>query len=143
MEDLSLHIMDIVENSLRAGAQCVEIKLFEDHKENTLSLEIEDDGQGMNADTLKGASDPFYTTKEGKRFGLGLPLLAQACEETGGSMIVENREPTGIRILATFHSDNIDMKPVGDIKETMRVLMASHPEVTFSYEYSAEDGGSA
>jgi signal transduction histidine kinase len=135
--------MDIVENALRAGAQRVEVKLTEDDMDKTLTLEITDNGKGMDEETLKNAANPFFTTKKGKRFGLGLSLLAQACEETGGSMEVENRKPEGIRILATFHSDNIDMKPVGDIKQTMRVLIASHPEVTFSYKYLAANGGSA
>lgn len=143
MEDLSLHIMDVVENSLRAGAHKVEVKLTQDDTDRTLTLEITDNGRGMDENTLKNAANPFFTTKEGKRFGLGLPLLAQACEETGGNMVVESRKPDGIRILATFHSDNIDMKPIGDIKQTLRVLIASHPEVTFSYKYIAANGGSA
>jgi signal transduction histidine kinase len=143
MEDLSLHILDIAENSLRAGAQNVGIRLVEDNDNNTLILEIEDDGQGMDEDILKNAADPFFTTKEGKKFGLGLSLLSQAAEEAGGMMRVEKRAVKGTRIVATFNRDNIDMKPVGNIHKTMRVLKASHPEVNFSFYHIIKNGGSA
>jgi signal transduction histidine kinase len=135
MEDLSLHILDIAENSLRAGAQNVSIRLVEDENDHALILEIEDDGKGMDDDTLKNAADPFFTTKAGKRFGLGLSLLSQASEAAGGSMKVERRTGTGTRIVATFDKDNIDIKPLGNIDKTMRVLKTSHPEVNFSFEH--------
>jgi signal transduction histidine kinase len=134
MEDLSLHIMDIAENSIRAGAQNVEIKLSEDKQNNTLILEIVDDGKGMNHQTLKNAADPFYTTKEGKKFGLGLSLLAQTSEEAGGSIKIEKREDKGTRIIVSFIRDHIDLKPMGDIKKTIRVLRAVHPEINFSFK---------
>ena len=138
MEDLSLHILDIAENSLRAGAQNVEIKLIEEN--NILKIEIEDDGVGMDEDTLKNAMSPFYTTKDGKKFGLGLSLLSQACEETGGTMKVEKRKNKGLRIVAFLKKDNIDLKPVGDIKKTMRVLRALHPKVNFTFEHIKKTG---
>ena len=133
MEDLSLHIMDIAENSIRAGAQNVEIKLSEDKQNNTLILEIADDGKGMNHQTQKKASDPFYTTKEGKRFGLGLSLLAQTSEEAGGNLKIERGAEKGTRIVVSFIRDHIDLKPLGDINKTIRVLRAVHPEINFSF----------
>jgi len=135
MEDLSLHIMDIAENSLRAGAENVDIRLVEDAENHTLTLEIVDDGPGMNEETLKNAMNPFFTTKDGKKFGLGLSLLSQASEDVGGEMKVEKGEERGLKITAIFHTDNIDMKPTGNIKGTLRVLRAAHPEVNFSFEH--------
>ncbi len=141
MEDISLHILDIAENSLRACAKNVHIRIIE--KNEKLILEIEDDGKGMNEDQLQKADDPFFTTKEGKKFGLGLSFLSQAAEETGGNLKIERRTGKGIRISACFNKNNIDMKPLGDIKKTMRVLKASHPEVNFVFEQIVEQGDSA
>ncbi|MCL5030710.1 MAG: ATP-binding protein [Bacteroidetes bacterium] len=141
MEDLSLHILDIAENSLNAGAQNIRVLLIE--KNETLILEIDDDGRGMNEDILSKANDPFFTTKEGKKIGLGLAFLSQAAEETGGNLKIERRAEKGIRITACFNKNNIDMKPLGDIKKTMRVLKASHPEVNFVFEHIVEQGDPA
>lgn len=141
MEDLSLHILDIAENSLNAGAKNIRVKLVE--KYETLILEIEDDGKGMDEDILLKAKDPFFTTKKGKRVGLGIPFLSQAAEETGGNLKIERRTEKGIRITACFNKNNIDMKPFGDIKKTMRVLKASHPEINFVFEQIVEKGDTA
>jgi signal transduction histidine kinase len=138
MEDLSLHIMDIAENSLRAGARNIEIRLIEEN--NTLIIEIEDDGQGMDEKTLQNALNPFFTTKNGKKFGLGLSLLAQASQEAGGTMRIEKRKSKGTKIIASFKTDHIDIKPLGDINKTLRVLKATHPEVNFSFEHTIKDG---
>ena len=143
MEDLSLHILDIAENSIRAGARNVDIRLVE-HKNNTvLILEIEDDGTGMDEETLKNAMNPFFTTKDGKKFGLGLSLLSQSAQEAGGNMTVEKRAIKGTKIIATFDKSNIDIKPTGDIKETMRILKTSHPEINFSFEHVIKNGDTA
>ncbi len=135
MEDLSLHIMDIVDNSLRVGAENIDIRLVENTENHTLILEIEDDGPGMDEELLKNATNPFFTTKEGKKFGLGLSLLSQASEDAGGMMKIERGKDRGIKITATFHTDNIDIKPIGNINKTLRVLRAAHPEVNFSFEH--------
>ncbi len=135
MEDLSLHILDIVDNSLRAGAENIDIRLMENTDEHTLILEIEDDGIGMDEETLKNALNPFFTTKEGKKYGIGLSLLSQASEETGGKMIIETGKEYGLKIRATFHTDHVDMKPLGDIGKTVRVLRVAHPEVNLSFEH--------
>ncbi|MBC8401654.1 MAG: ATP-binding protein [Candidatus Marinimicrobia bacterium] len=134
MEDLSLHILDIAENSLRAGARKVTIRLIENRHNDILKLEIEDDGSGMDDIALKRASDPFFSTKDGKKFGLGLALLSQAAEETGGDMEIRTKENNGTRIIARFHRSNIDMKPVGDIAATIQVLTTAYPEVQFTFK---------
>jgi K+-sensing histidine kinase KdpD len=140
VEDLSLHILDIAENSLSAGAKNIMIRLIED--ENILTLEIEDDGKGMDEKLLRNAMNPFYTTKDGKKFGLGLALLAQAASEAGGSMKIHKGNVTGTKIIASFNKDNIDIKPMGNIERTMRVLIASHPEVIFNFKHIINNGES-
>ncbi|NIM13941.1 MAG: ATP-binding protein [Candidatus Aminicenantes bacterium] len=133
MEDLSLHIMDIVENSLRAGAEHIAVRLV-DKANHILVIEVEDDGRGMNEETLKNAANPFYTTKNGKRYGLGLSLLSQACEDAGGRLRIEKGRTKGIKVIASFKKDNVDIKPMGNIDKTMRVFRALHPEVHISFE---------
>ena len=135
MEDLSLHILDIVDNSLRAAAANVIVRLIENATDRTLTLEIEDDGVGMDDDELRHAMNPFFTTKDGKKFGIGLSLLAQAAEDVGGSMQIEPGPDFGIKITAIFHTDHPDMNPLGDIHKTLRVLQATHQEVQLSFEH--------
>ena len=141
MEDLSLHIMDIMENSIRAGARNILLRFTEDAARDDLVLEIEDDGKGMDEGTKRNALNPFFTTKEKKRFGLGLSLLSQAAQETGGGLRIESQPGKGTRIVATFHPSHIDMKPMGDINQTLRVLQLTHPDIHFRFDYVEKKGG--
>lgn len=139
MEDLSLHILDIVENALRAGANNVIIRLVQNKREDWLILEVADDGEGMDEETLRRALDPFFTTKAGKRIGLGLPFLAQAAEEAGGKLHIESAPGKGTKVTATFRLSHIDRKPLGNLEETVRCLKATHPEVGFRFEHMEID----
>lgn len=134
MEDISLHILDIVENALRAGAKNVFIRLAEGKRDDRLVLEVTDDGEGMNDETRKRSVQPFYTTKPGKRIGLGLSLLAQAAEEAGGKLEVQSAPGKGTKVSATFGLSHIDRKPLGNIEETLQCLRATHPDVCFRFE---------
>jgi K+-sensing histidine kinase KdpD len=88
----------------------------------------------MDEETLKNAVNPFYTSKN-KRYGLGLSLLSQACEDAGGSLRIEKGKPRGTKVIASFNKNNVDIKPTGDIDKTMRVFRALHPEVHLSFEH--------
>jgi len=134
MEDLSLHILDIAENALRAGAKNVDIRLVQSESQDRLVLEVTDDGEGMNEENARRSTDPFFTTKCGKRVGLGLPLLAQAAEQTGGDLKVQSVPGRGTKVTATFGLSHIDRSPVGNLEETLRCLRATHPEVCFRFE---------
>lgn len=136
MKDLSLHILDIAENSINAGATEIRIKIAEDTRENMLAIEVIDNGRGMDEETLKKVFDPFFTTKACKRTGLGLPLLAQSAKECGGDLTISTKEGAGTTITATFQHAHIDRKPLGDMSETMIVLIASHPDIDFIYEHT-------
>lgn len=140
MEDLSLHILDLVENSLAAKARNVAIRLREDPKADLLILEIEDDGEGMEEEKRREALSPFFTTK-GKKTGLGLALLAQSAQEAGGRVELESREGRGTKVKATFRLSHVDRRPVGDVEETLRCLRGTHPEVNISFAYDRSNGG--
>ena len=138
MEDLSLHILDVVENSIRAGASRIEIRLEEEKSEGILHLFIIDDGSGMDRETLDIVSSPFYSSKEGKDFGLGLSLLKQAAQETEGEFEINSSIGVGTEIRASFKNDHPDMKPLGDIMLTIRMLRLSHPGIDFQYEFISD-----
>lgn len=141
MEDLSLHILDIVENSLRANAKNIEVRLIQNEDKNQLILEVTDDGEGMNEETVRQSLDPFFTTKTGKKVGLGLPLLGQAAEEADGKLEVESMEGRGTKVVVTFKLSHIDRKPIGNLDETIKCLKATHPEVNFCFEYEGINHG--
>lgn len=135
MEDYSLHLLDVAENALAAGASSIEIRIFEEPKKDTMRIEIEDNGCGMDEAAAKQALDPFYTTKTEKRIGLGLPLLAQAAREAGGDIEIQTAPGKGTMIRTTFQLSHPDLRPMGDMLETMATLACAHPEVQFSFEH--------
>lgn len=140
MEDLSLHILDVVENSIEANASKIEIKIVEREKKDLLEIEIKDNGRGMNKETVNKVLDPFYTTRTTRRVGMGLSLLAQAARESNGDFEINSKVGRGTEVKATFQYSHIDRKPIGDMKNTLITLMVSHPEINFIYEHQDEDG---
>ena len=139
MEDLSLHILDIVENSITACAKKIEIKIIEEKKKDLLTIEIIDDGKGMDEGALKNVLDPFFTTRNTRKVGLGLPLLAQSAEESRGSIKIESKPGQGTKVKATFGYSHIDRRPLGDIYESLKVLIVANPDINFIYEYQKND----
>ena len=132
MEDLSLHILDIAENSIVAGATKILITINENEQRDILTIRVTDNGRGMSGTVRKRALDPFFTTKQ-KRTGLGLPFLAQAAEQSGGSLSVESTPGRGTRVAASFRHSHIDRPPFTKMAETMTVLVLSHPKIDFRY----------
>lgn len=130
--DLAMHLADLVQNSLRAGARSVGITLA--RRGDSLFLEVTDDGAGIPEDLLSRVTDPFFSTKPGARVGLGIPLLVQTAEETGGECRVEGREGGGTRVWARLGWDHPDRPPLGDLPGTLVPLLATHPEVEFTVE---------
>jgi len=135
VEDISLHILDIVENSIVAKAKKIEIKVIEDIEENLFTVEIEDDGEGMDEATLKKVLDPFFTTRTTRKVGLGLPMLAQSAKESGGNIEISSQVGKGTKVKAAFRYDHPDRRPLGNMKETLMTLISSHPEIDFVYEH--------
>lgn len=132
MEDLSLHILDIAENAVEAGATRIVIAINENEARNILTIRISDNGQGMSQRTARRALDPFFSTK-GKKTGLGLSLLAQAAEQCGGGLVLTTARGRGTRVAARFRYDHIDRPPLTNMKGTLCSLVFGHTEVAFRY----------
>lgn len=139
MEDLSLHVLDIVQNSIAASAKRIEILVAEDTERDILSIEIRDDGNGMDAEALERARDPFYTTKTTRRVGLGVPLLAQAARECNGTFQITSEPGGGTTVNASFRRSHPDRKPLGDMLETIHMIVAARPDLEFRYEHRIDD----
>ena len=133
MEDISLHILDIAENALKAGATHVKIHVIEDIENDLLKLKILDNGKGMDEKMVRTVTDPFVTTRAERRVGLGLPFLAESARMAGGDIKIKSEPGIVTSIEADFVYSNIDRKPLGDIIRTMMVLIAGNPEVDFHY----------
>jgi hypothetical protein len=133
MKDISFHILDIVQNSLHAGADKIVIELEEDTKEGTLRLIITDNGSGMDPQMLEQVTDPFFTSSTTKKVGLGLPLLKQNAEQTGGRFELYSDLKIGTTVTATFMTGNIDMIPEGDLAATLITLIAAEPGKDFIF----------
>jgi len=136
MEDLALHILDIAQNSLEAGATEIAIDLLEDPAADRLVIEVRDNGPGMDSKALAQASDPFYTTRTTRKVGLGIPLLSEAARAAGGRLEIESKPGEGSRFKATFRYRHIDRAPVGDIETTLMVLLAGHPDLNIRFRHS-------
>jgi hypothetical protein len=131
--------LDIVENSLDAGARRVEIRVEENMAADRMIIEIVDDGCGMDEERVQKSLDPFFTTKTVRRVGLGLPLLSEACRMSNGEFRIESCPGKGTRVKAVFQHSHIDRKPLGNIRDTLITLMTGHPHVDLLYEHRKED----
>jgi len=140
MEELSLHILDIVENSLEAGARRVQIRIRESRREDRLWIEIVDDGAGMGENEAGKASDPFFTTRTTRRVGLGLALLEQAAKAAGGQVRIESCRGAGTTVAAVFQYCHVDRQPLGNMEDTLLTLIAGHPQTEFEYSHVTEEG---
>lgn len=140
MKEISLNILDIAENSVKAGASLTEITVNE--TDDTLTLTISDDGCGMTAETLKAVTDPFYTTRTTRRVGMGLPLLKMEAEQTGGTFGISSKalseypEDHGTEVLAVFNKKHIDYTPLGDVASSIVTLIQGHPDTDFLFTHT-------
>lgn len=135
MLELALHILDIAENGLRAGATLLEITVEEDPVLDLLTIIIADNGHGMDEDQRARVLDPFYTTKTVRRVGLGLPLFAQAAERTDGDFSLESSPEQGTVVRATFRHSHVDRQPLGDLAGTVTALILESPETDLRFSY--------
>lgn len=135
MLELALHVLDIAENSSRAGASLIEITIVEDLGRDVFSMEIRDNGHGMDEQTMEKALDPFYTTKKVRRVGLGLPMLRQAAHNAGGRFSLQSKEGEGTVVHAEFRHSHIDRQPLGDIAGVIVMLILGNPDVDIVYTH--------
>lgn len=139
MRELSLNVLDIVQNSVSAGASLIEIGVTES-AESVMTIRISDNGCGMDAQQLRSVADPFYTTRTTRKVGMGIPLYRMAAEQTGGSLQIESQKGAGTCVTATFHTDSIDCAPLGDMASTMCVLIGANESVDFVYTHETPQG---
>lgn len=139
MRELSLHIMDIIENGIGAGADLICLSIEEDHHKNLLRVTITDNGRGIPEALLEKVTDPFYTTRTTRRVGLGLSLFREASRRCEGDFSIESMEGEGTKVEASFRMDHIDLAPMGDIEGAMTSLMMGSPDVDFVYSHRLDD----
>lgn len=143
MKELSLNVLDIAENSIKAGATLTEILI--DESEDMLTITIRDDGCGMKPETVLAAQNPFYTTRTTRSVGLGIPLFKMSAEMTGGKFSLTSRHKDefpdrhGTEISASFNKKHIDYTPLGDIAESVITLIQGHPDTDFEFIHT-QDG---
>jgi hypothetical protein len=135
MQDFSLHILDLVENSITAGAKRVEIRIVEDSKKDMRTIELKDDGRGMSKEMARKVLDPFVTTRTTRKVGLGLSLFAQAAKSCNGEAKIDSELGKGTRLEGTFQLSHIDLKPWGSMVTTLLTLIVGNPEIDFFYQH--------
>ncbi len=136
MTELSLHILDIVQNSIKAGADLIEIKVNEDTLANCLDIEIIDNGCGMEEEFLKDVVNPFRTTRTTRKVGMGLSLLKNACELTGGNLFITSQVGEGTSVKASFVHDSIDRQPLGDMASTISTIIGGNDKIDYIYTHT-------
>jgi len=139
LREISLHILDIAENSVNAGASIVKITIIENIKKNQLIIRIEDNGKGMDEETVHKITDPFVTSRTTRKVGLGIPFLKEAAEACRGGLEIKSEPGKGTSISVSFQYDHIDRMPLGDIESTLLNLIIGYPEVRWIFTYQNDD----
>lgn len=137
MKDLSLHIIDLCQNSIAAGAKHIELKL--ELKKDMLILSLVDNGRGMSQEEAKAALSPFVTSRTTRKIGLGIPLAKQSAEQSGGTFKIISQENKGTSIEASYVLSNIDCIPLGDIAGSVSNLISANEDINFLLEVSSAD----
>lgn len=135
LEDLSAHVLDIAENSTRAGATEVEITIEESAEKDLLLFAVKDNGRGMSPEFVAKVTDPFTTTRTTRRVGMGLPFLRQSAELCGGSLTIDSKVGAGTTVTATFSLSSVDRPPLGDMPSTVMTLVMGAPLVHWKYRH--------
>lgn len=136
MVELSLNILDIIQNSVVAGATLIQVRIEEGN--GLLAFTVEDNGCGMSPEFLQRAVDPFTTTRTTRKVGFGLPLVKQMCEMCDGSFAIESQEGIGTKLHASFGLEHIDRPPLGDIAGTMLAAILSNAQLDFLFIYAVD-----
>ena len=135
MEDLSLHILDVAENGITAGADTIRIRVDENTSDDCLAITIEDNGRGMKREFVRRVLDPFVTTRTTRKVGMGLSLFQQSAEEAGGRLEIESEPGKGTIVKVVMSHRHIDRKPMGNMAETVVTLIQGNPSVDFIYRH--------
>lgn len=142
MPELALHILDLVQNSVSAGATLVVVTIAWNTAEDTLTIVIEDDGKGMAPELLQRVTSPFTTTRTTRKVGLGIPLFKQLAEMCEGGLTLDSTVGKGTTLTARFRASHVDLPPLGDLKGTIETLVIAcpeKPEFRFVYRVDEEE----
>lgn len=136
MLELALHILDILQNAVEAGATGVELTVVEDEPADRLTITVADNGRGMDEQTVQRVQNPFYTTRTTRHVGLGIPLYAAAAETAGGGLVIRSQAGAGTTVEATFQLSHPDRQPLGDMAGTLLAFLLSDraPELRYQHE---------
>ncbi|MBN1633792.1 MAG: ATP-binding protein [Ignavibacteria bacterium] len=139
MDDISLHILDIAENGINAGAENIFIEIIESTKDDLLNIKIKDDGKGMTEETIKKITDPFVTTRTTRKVGLGIPLIKLAAEMTGGGLGITSKEGEGTEVNIKFKLSHIDRQPLGNMIDTVLAIFANESKINLKYFHKKDN----
>lgn len=133
MKDIALHILDIAQNSIAAGANLIEISVDEAIEQNMIGITIKDNGKGMTAEMLQQVTDPYVTSRKTRKVGMGLPLLKHSAEQCGGTLKIFSEPGQGAEVQAFFSASHIDLPPWGDMAGVIILLVTANPHLDFLY----------
>jgi len=139
MEELSLNILDIAQNSIAANATQVELDVEENDGSDQIILRVTDNGNGMNEEFLSAVENPFFTTRTTRKIGLGISFLKEAAEMTGGRFEIKSKTGEGTTVTALFIKSHIDRQPIGNLTETIITLISLNPEIDFIIRYKVNE----
>lgn len=136
-----MHILDIVQNSISAGATLVTLTVDESPAEDLLTIVVGDNGRGMTPEQVSRLSDPFFTSRTTRKVGMGIPLLMDSARQSGGDVRIESEPGKGTEVTAVFGYSNIDRPPLGDVANALMLLVSSNPalDFLFTYRYNGEE----
>ena len=140
VEDICFHLIDLVQNSVAAGAKNIHLNIKESKNQDTLTLEVADDGRGMDKQTLERVQDPFFTTKSFKKVGLGIPLLKATAQICRGDFTIHSAVGRGSEVKASMQSSHLDCPPLGNLEETLLSLLVSLDQVNLQFFYRSDRG---
>lgn len=139
MKELSLHILDIIQNSITANANFIKIIINEDNKKNLMSVEITDNGKGMSREFVEEVVNPFITTRKTRKVGLGIPLFKAAAERCNGEFYIDSVLGKGTKVFASFEKNHIDRAPLGNMVDTMITIIIANEKIDYMYEHCIDD----
>ncbi|WP_425060592.1 hypothetical protein SCACP_13220 [Sporomusa carbonis] len=139
MREMSLHILDLVQNSIEAGATLVKLEIIEDFATDVLLIRVSDNGRGMDEKLRQLVIDPFITTRTTRRIGLGLPLMDMSSQRCGGYLKVESKPGQGTVVEAKYRHSHLDRPPMGNLVETIKTILVTNPTLNFLYHHIVND----
>ncbi|MDR3590215.1 MAG: ATP-binding protein [Negativicutes bacterium] len=139
MRELALHILDLVQNSIEAGATRILLEVIENDRADTMTIRVTDNGRGMDEETKRRVLDPFVTTRKTRRVGLGLPLIDMSTKRCDGYLTITSTPGQGTVVEAVYRHSHLDRPPLGNMVETVKTLVVANPELDFTYSHVVND----